>query len=71
LSFVLLACSGDKTTAGTSPRLPRLAASDTRANSRAADRFDFSKPLRTFKAVQGPYYRAFFMRQPSDQHICD
>jgi phospholipase C len=50
--------------------LPRLAASDKRANS-PTDAFDFGKPPRTFVPIQGPYDKAYFMHQPIDHHIPD
>jgi phospholipase C len=50
--------------------LPRLAASDKRANSPARE-FDFSKPPRAFVPIQSPYNRAFFLHQPADHHIPD
>jgi phospholipase C len=50
--------------------LPRLAASDKRANP-PTDAFDFSKPPRTFVPIQSPYDRAYFMHQPVDNRIPD
>ena len=50
--------------------LPRLAASDKRANS-PTDAFDFGKPPRTFVPIQGPYDKAYFMHQPIDHRIPD
>jgi phospholipase C len=46
--------------------LPRLAASDTRANSPETDCFDFSKPPRPFKAIPSEYDREYFLHQPPD-----
>jgi phospholipase C len=51
--------------------LGRLTASDTRANSPAADCFDFSKPPRSFTPFKAPHDRAFFMHQPLDRHPLD
>jgi phospholipase C len=51
--------------------LPRLAASDKRANSPARDAFDFQKPPRAFVPIQSPYDRNYFKRQPIDHHIPD
>jgi phospholipase C len=51
--------------------LPRLAASDKRANSPAGDAFDFQKPPRAFVPIQSPYDRNYFKRQPIDHHIPD
>jgi phospholipase C len=45
--------------------LPRLSASDTRANS-PTDCFDFSKPPRTFTKIQAKYSRYYIMHQPPD-----
>jgi phospholipase C len=50
--------------------LPRLTASDKRANP-PADAFDFSRPPRKFVKFQAPYGRAYFMHQPPDLRIPD
>ncbi len=50
--------------------LPRLAASDTRANS-PSDAFDFKKPPRSFVPIHSPYDTNYFKRQPPDHHIPD
>jgi phospholipase C len=50
--------------------LPRLAASDKRANS-AGDAFDFSQPPRKFVILHAPYGREYFMHQPPDLRIPD
>src|SRR5579862_3567513 len=41
--------------------LPQLAAADTRANSPAADCFDFSQNPRTFVPIKAPYPAKFFL----------
>ncbi|HEY6485767.1 MAG TPA: alkaline phosphatase family protein [Candidatus Cybelea sp.] len=46
--------------------LPRLSASDTRANSIAAGCFDFARPPRTFMAIPSPQGVQDFLRQPLD-----
>jgi phospholipase C len=46
--------------------LPRLAASDRRANLPGSDVFDFSQPPRKFVPIKAPYSRQFFERQPPD-----
>ncbi|MGA8533993.1 MAG: alkaline phosphatase family protein [Candidatus Tumulicola sp.] len=46
--------------------LARLAASDTRANSPAADCFDFSQPPRTFVPIRAPEGPAFFLNRRDD-----
>lgn len=51
--------------------LPRLAASDTRANSPEADCFDFSKPPRPFKAIPAKFGKAYFENEPLDRRIPD
>jgi phospholipase C len=51
--------------------LPRLSASDARANSPANDCFNFSAPPRTFKAIPTVYSKAYFMRQPIDERWPD
>ncbi len=51
--------------------LPRLAQSDTRANSPARDCFDFSKPPRPFVAIPSSLKQRDFMHQPIDRRIPD
>ncbi len=51
--------------------LPRLAASDERANSPDPDCFDFSKPPRTFVTIPAPYHEDYFMHQPPDRRVPD
>jgi phospholipase C len=51
--------------------LPRLAASDTRANSPARDSFDFSKPPRSFVPIQGSHDKNYFLHQPLDRRPPD
>ncbi len=51
--------------------LPRLAASDARANSPQADAFDFDRPPRKFTPIPSRYSTDYFMRQPQDHHIPD
>ncbi len=46
--------------------LPRLAASDTRANSPAKYAFDFSKGPRKFVPIKAKYPEEFFLNQPLD-----
>ncbi len=46
--------------------LPRLAASDTRANSPASDAFDFTKPPRKFVKIPSSYDTNYFLHQPPD-----
>jgi phospholipase C len=50
--------------------LPRMTASDKRANS-PSDAFDFSLPPRKFLKIQAPYDQNFFMHQPPDNRIPD
>ncbi len=50
--------------------LPRLSASDTRANSAAAE-FDFKKKPRKFKQIAAPYSRWYFLHQPPDLRMPD
>jgi len=50
--------------------LPRLAASDTRANS-LDDCFDFNAPPRPFTPIAAPHDEAFFRHQPPDLRIPD
>ena len=47
--------------------LPRLSASDSRANSPAGDCFDFSKPPRKFHPIRAKLDKAYFLRQPPDR----
>ena len=51
--------------------LPRLNASDRRANSPAGDAFDFSQPPRKFVKIHAPYDENFFLHQPLDSHVPD
>jgi phospholipase C len=51
--------------------LPRLTASDKRANSPAKDCFDFAKPPRTYQPIQAPYDRSYFLHQPVDRRAPD
>ena len=51
--------------------LGRLAPSDTRATSPAADAFDFTAPPRKFEAVPSEHGIDFFMHQPPDYRIPD
>jgi phospholipase C len=51
--------------------LPRLAASDTRANSPALDCFDFSQPPRAFHKIASPLGERYFLHQPPDYRIPD
>ena len=51
--------------------LPRLAASDTRANSPLEDCFDFSQPPRPFVSIPAPYDEAFFRHQRVGLHAPD
>ena len=50
--------------------LPRMTASDTRANS-PVDAFNFNKPPRKFKKIHAAYSRWYFMHQPPDQRMPD
>jgi phospholipase C len=50
--------------------LPRLSASDTRANS-PTDAFDFSQSSRKFVPIQAPYDENYFKRQPIDNRPPD
>ncbi len=50
--------------------LPRLSASDTRANS-PTDAFDFSKPPRKFHTIKAQYDKAYFLHQAPDYHAPD
>ncbi len=51
--------------------LGQLAASDTRANSPAADCFDFTKPPRKFVPISAPKPASFFMTKPADPRAPD
>ena len=51
--------------------LPRLAASDTRANAFDTDAFDFTGPPRAFVPIEAPHDEAYFRRQPLDLRIPD
>jgi phospholipase C len=46
--------------------LPRLSASDARANSPAQDAFDFNQPPRKFHRIAAPLDEPYFRRQPLD-----
>jgi hypothetical protein len=48
-----------------------MAAADKRANSPAADCFDFNQAPRKFKKIRAPKYRSFFMQQPMDYRAPD
>ena len=52
-------------------RLPRLAASDARANSPEKDAFDFKKPPRTFEVIPAKYGKDFFLQQPTSHYPPD
>jgi phospholipase C len=51
--------------------LPRLAASDTRANSPETDAFDFNQPPRVFVPISAPLRESYFRHQPPDPRIPD
>jgi phospholipase C len=51
--------------------LPRLSASDKRANSPATDCFDFSNPPRKFVPIQSSFDANYFLHQPPDHHVPD
>jgi len=51
--------------------LPRLTASDKRANSPEGDAFDFTQPPRKFVKIHAPYDENFFLHQPLDGHVPD
>jgi phospholipase C len=51
--------------------LPRLTASDSRANSPEADCFDFSKPPRAFTPFHATYDESNFEREPPDRRPPD
>ena len=50
--------------------LPRLAASDARANA-PSDAFNFKKAPRVFVPIQAPYDKAYFLNQPADLRMPD
>lgn len=51
--------------------LPRLSASDTRANSPASDSFDFNKPPRKFRVIPSALGKEYFLHQPLDTRPVD
>lgn len=51
--------------------LPRLAASDTRANSLETDCFDFSQSPRRFVPIASPHNEDYFRHQPRDPRAPD
>ncbi len=51
--------------------LPRLAASDTRANSPELDAFDFNQPPRPFSPIAAPLDERYFRHQLPDPRIPD
>jgi len=51
--------------------LPRLAASDARADGTRQDCFNFAQPPRKFTKIAAPYDREFFLRQPIDERPPD
>ncbi|HEY1656182.1 MAG TPA: alkaline phosphatase family protein [Candidatus Tumulicola sp.] len=51
--------------------LPRMAASDTRANSPADDAFNFSRKPRKFVPISAKLKKADILRQPPDHRIPD
>lgn len=51
--------------------LPRLAASDSRANSPAADCFNFNQSPRKFQMIQAPLDEQYFLHQKPDYHVPD
>ena len=51
--------------------LPRLSASDSRANSIAPDCFDFKQPPRKFQKITAPLDENYFMHQPLDRRPPD
>ena len=51
--------------------LPRLAASDARANSPASDSFDFTQRPRRFVPIAAPHGESFFRGQPPDLRAPD
>jgi len=51
--------------------LPRLSASDSRANSIATDCFDFSQSPRKFQKIKAPLDENYFLHQPLDRRPPD
>jgi len=51
--------------------LPRMAASDARANSLVPDCFDFNQPPRRFIPIKAPHDEAYFRHQPLDLRMPD
>ncbi|MBV9699010.1 MAG: hypothetical protein JO078_02680, partial [Candidatus Eremiobacteraeota bacterium] len=51
--------------------LGRLAAADARANSPAADAFDFKQNPRKFVPISAPHGKDYFLHQPTDLHVPD
>jgi phospholipase C len=51
--------------------LPRMAASDTRANSPEQDCFDFNQAPRAFVPIKAPHDEAYFRHQPPDRRVPD
>jgi phospholipase C len=51
--------------------LPRLTASDTRANSPEADAFDFTKPPRRFVPIPSPLNQSYFLHEAVDRRVPD
>lgn len=51
--------------------LPRLTASDTRANSPQDDAFDFTKPPRRFVPIPSPLNQSYFLHEPIDRRVPD
>jgi hypothetical protein len=51
--------------------LPRLSASDRRANSPESDCFDFSQPPRAFAPIPARLDQAFFESEPLDRRPPD
>ena len=51
--------------------LPRLSASDKRANSPEPDCFDFSQPPRKFVPIDAPYEKSYFENQANDERPPD
>jgi hypothetical protein len=52
-------------------RLPRLSASDARANPIAQDCFDFSQPPRPFTKIPSSRGQEYFLRQALDSRPPD
>jgi phospholipase C len=51
--------------------LPRLNASDSRANSPEPDSFDFNQQPRPFAPIHAAFDKSYFMRQPLDRRVPD